>query len=102
MSYVTDPAVGNSTALNITASTTIKVGKGIIGTLLITSPPTTSGAIHDAASVGAASASNLIAQMPIVGPAAGTIGITKFGVPVFNGITVVLTGGSPVLAMTYS
>jgi hypothetical protein len=94
--YVRDPSTGYASRLGITASTNIKTGAGLVATMVVNTAPT-SGGIHDADSVGNANASNLICAIPTVGVSVLTL---KF--PVFNGITVLLTGGSPNISVAYS
>jgi hypothetical protein len=97
MGYQADASLGSSSQLNLTASAVVKTGPGVVGTVGLISAPTTSGGIYDAATIGTATAANQICAFPITGTA-----VLNLRFPVRTGITVLLTGGSPVVALSYT
>jgi len=95
MAYVTDPSIGYQATYNITAATVIKIGSGLIATVSVIVAGSAAGAVHDAATTGAAAASNQVATIP------AAIGL----VPVRWGVTtgiVIVPGTGQTLALSWS
>jgi hypothetical protein len=97
MAYVTDPSIGYSQMLGITASTVVKTGAGLVAKVCVNASPTGSGGVYDSASIGGATAANQICAFPLTGTAVIDL---RWGVT--NGITVLVAGGSPNIAIAYS
>lgn len=93
---------GAKTALNLTAASAIKVGKGRLARLSVLSGGTTSGAftLNDSATLAGAVAGNIIYNAPF-GLAAGTV--IDIDEPFFNGLVLsaVPGAGAPVIAVSY-
>jgi hypothetical protein len=96
---------GVSTMLNITAPSVVKATKGRLCKVVIISPGTTSGAftLNDAATIGAASAANVLWTLPYNGANNIVGAVFAIDMPVSNGIVVsaVPGGGSPVIAVSF-
>ena len=84
---------GISTGLALSASTVVKASKGRVARISVTTAGA-AGAIYDSATVGGASASNLIAVVP------ATVGIYILDFPVQTGITYI-PGASQVASISF-
>lgn len=89
--------IGNSSYLGITSSALVKTGSGRLVNLTVSVAGGAAGTIHDAASVSAASADNVIAVIPT----AVTNGSLLINVPFTNGL-VVKPGSSHNVSVVYS
>jgi len=97
------PAVVNNTAmtgsgvnsfLNVSANTLVKTVGGRIVRVNVTTAGSTTGGIYDSATIGGASASNLVAVVPIA------VGTYTFDFPCKNGI-VFEPGTSMVVSISF-
>lgn len=93
--YSTNPALGYETAFNINASTLIKKGQGMLAVVSVLTAGSTNGSVHDADSIGNASAANQLMTIP---PLEGVIAIRC---PIYNGI-VVVPGTGQVVTVIYA
>ena len=97
---------GLNNSLNNTAPAVIKAGQGRIGKVIVVAPGSGSGAftINDAATTGAAAASNVVWSLPYNSTlnVAGQVFDVDF--PCANGITLsaVPGAGSPILAISFT
>jgi hypothetical protein len=90
---------GQLTALNVTAATVIKGSPGRVFRITVNTVPTSSAvSVNDAATTGAAAASNLILNAPSASLTAGQVITLEF--PCANGI-VVNPGTSGVVSVSY-
>jgi hypothetical protein len=85
---------GDSSKLDITAQTLVKGAPGRIMRVSVVVAGTAAGTVNDAATTGAASASNAVATIP------NAIGVTALNFPCFNGI-VVTPGAGQTLSVSY-
>ena len=85
----------SNTALNISASTVVLAVPGTIKRINVISCLSTAGAVHDCATVGAATAANKIATIP------AAVGIYEINMPCSVGI-VVIPGALQVFAVHYA
>ncbi|MCX7898483.1 MAG: hypothetical protein N2444_00070 [Methylocystis sp.] len=96
---------GDKVAANLTAAAVIKTGRGRVGRISIIAPGSTSGAwtLHDAATVGAATAANRLWTLPYNGGSnvAGTV--IDIDLPFTNGLVLAAVpgGGSPQAVVSY-
>lgn len=97
---------GLSSSLNITAAAVVKASAGRVVRIVVIAPGSTSGAftVNDCATVGAATASNVVWTLPYNGAANVAGAVFTLDFPVANGLVVsaVPGGGSPILAISYS
>lgn len=86
--------VGQNTYLGITGDSLIYSGGGRLVNVAVTAG-TSGGTIHDAASVSAANASNIIFNLP------AAVGLSQVNVPFFDGL-VVKPAATVTVSITYS
>jgi len=95
MAYITDPSIGYQATYNITAATVIKTGPGLIATVSVIVAGSAAGAVHNAATTGAAAVSNQVATIP------AAIGLVPVRWGTVDGI-VVVPGTGQTLAIAWS
>jgi hypothetical protein len=86
---------GTKTFFNITANTLVKASRGRVARISVIVAGSGNGSVHDAATIGAAGATNNLAAIPFA-----AIGILNIDMPVSNGI-VVKPGTGQTLAISY-
>lgn len=86
---------GIKTALNLSADTVVKSVKGRIAKVSVLTAGSAPGFIYDAATVGTASAANLLAAVPNV------VGVYDIDMPAATGI-VYVHGTAQVVAISYN
>ena len=84
-----------TTALNVTAATTLKATPGLIATVSVVVAGSAAGSVNDCATTGTVAAANLLALIPAV------VGIYKINFPALTGITI-SPGPGQTLAVSYS
>jgi hypothetical protein len=89
------PIVGDATALNITATTQVKVGPGRLGIISLINWGTTSGIIYDSATVGGIGPSNMIGYITTNSSAT-----TEYNFPFQNGL-VIVPGTGQAMSVSY-
>lgn len=99
MPQVTGPLIiagpsATASALNITAATLLKAGRGYIVRISVIVAGT-AGTINDAATVGAAATANEIGAIP------ATVGVVPFEFPYFAGL-VITPGAGQTVSVAYS
>lgn len=87
--------VGTSTYLGATNDSLITQEAGRLVNLTVSVTGATAGTVHDASTVSAATAANVIAVIP------ATVGITQINVPFTNGL-VLKPGSGQTISITYS
>lgn len=89
------PEYGQSSTNNVSASTVIKATAGRVFRVSVVTAGSAAGAVHDAATTGAAAAGNKIATIP------NAVGIYDLNWPCTSGI-VLIPGTGQVLAISYT